>query len=132
LDAHAIAKLFRPDQDRFCWIKADPTFEGLKQVLYEPEDRVYIGPTPPLYHDKARVIRSVRLSRSGGWFDDVEIPLNAGLVSIIGQKGSGKSAFAEIIAYTAGSWVTDEPGSFLKRAGAHLHDMTVELEWADD
>ena len=34
---------------RFCWIKADPTFEGLQQVLYEPEDRVRIqekDPTP--------------------------------------------------------------------------------------
>jgi hypothetical protein len=131
-DAHSIAKLFKPDQDRFCWIKADPTFEGLKQVLYEPEDRVHIGPTPPLYHDQARVIRAVRLSRSGGWFDDAKIPLNAGLVSIIGQKGSGKSALAETIAYAGGSWVTDEPGSFLKRAGAHLENMTAELEWADD
>ena len=50
-DAHAIAKLFKPDLDRFCWIKADPTFEGFRQVLYEPADRVHLGPTPPLYHD---------------------------------------------------------------------------------
>ncbi|HET6845033.1 MAG TPA: hypothetical protein VFK06_25610 [Candidatus Angelobacter sp.] len=47
-DAHEIARLFHPDQDRFCWIKADPTFEGLRQVPYEPADRVYIGPTPPV------------------------------------------------------------------------------------
>lgn len=131
-DAHEIAKLFRPAEDRFCWIKADPTFEGLRQVLYEPASRVYIGPSPPLYHDEARVIRSVYLSNSDGWFDDVEIPLNAGLVSIIGQKGSGKSALAEIIAYAAGSWVTDEPGSFLRRAGAHLQDTQVVLQWGDD
>lgn len=130
-DAHKIAKLFRPDQDRFCWVKAAPTFEGLKQVLYEPEDRVHIGPTPPIYHDQARVISAVRVANSDGWFDDVEIPLNPGLVSIIGQKGSGKSALAEVIAYAAGSWVTDESGSFLKRAGAHLQGMTVELQWAD-
>lgn len=129
-DAHDIARLFRPDHDRFCWIKADPTFEGLKQLLYEPEDRVYIGPTPPVLHDEARVIRSVTLSHSDGWFDDVQISLNAGLVSIIGQKGSGKSALAEIIAYAAGNWLTDEPGSFLKRAGGHLQDMRVELNWA--
>src|SRR5258708_9113395 len=32
---------------RFCWIKADPTFEGLKQILYEPEDRVAIQPVDP-------------------------------------------------------------------------------------
>jgi hypothetical protein len=25
-----------------CWIKADPTFEGLKQIIYEPTERVYI------------------------------------------------------------------------------------------
>ena len=128
-DAHEIARLFRPDQDRFCWIKADPTFEGLKQLLYEPENRVYIGPTPPILHDEARVILSVTLSRSGDWFDEVEIPLNAGLVSIIGQKGSGKSALAELVAYAAGSWLTDEPGSFLKRAGGHLQDIRVELNW---
>lgn len=130
-DAHKIADLFRPDQDRFCWIKADPTFEGFRQVLYEPESRVHIGPTPPLHHDKARVISAVRLSDSDGWFDETEIPLNAGLVSVIGQKGSGKSALAELIAYTCGSWVTDEPGSFLRRAGSYLQKMHVELEWAD-
>ena len=60
------------------------------------------------------------------------MPLNAGLVSIIGQKGSGKSALAEVIAYAAGSWATDEAESFLRRAGPHLQDMTVELHWADD
>lgn len=130
-DAHEIARLFRPDQDRFCWIKADPTFEGLKQLLYEPEDRVYIGPTAPILCDEARVIRSVTLSLSDGWFDDVEIPLNAGLVSIVGQKGSGKSALAELIAYATGSWVSNEPGSFLKRAGEHLEDLRVELKWAN-
>ncbi|MCL5801442.1 MAG: hypothetical protein M1283_02800 [Gammaproteobacteria bacterium] len=130
-DAHKIADLFRPAENRSCWIKADPTFEGLRQVLYEPADRVHIGPTAPLYHDEARVISAVRLSHSDGWFDDVEIPLNAGLVSIIGQKGSGKSALAELIAYAAGSWITDEAGSFLKRAGVHLKEMKAELVWAD-
>ena len=131
-DAHEIARLFRPDQDRFCWIKADPTFEGLRQLLYEPEDRVCIGPTPPILHDEARVIRSVTLSGCDPWFDETEIPLNAGLVSIVGQKGSGKSALAELVAYAAGSWMTDEPGSFLKRAGEHLGDLRVQLDWGDD
>jgi energy-coupling factor transporter ATP-binding protein EcfA2 len=131
-DAHEIAKLFRPDHDRFCWIKADPTFEGLKQVLYEPGDRVYIGPTPPVYHDEARVIRSITLSDTNEWFDEVEIPLNGGLVSIIGQKGSGKSALAELLAYAAGSWEVQESGSFLRRAGAHLDGMRIKLLWAND
>lgn len=32
---------------RYCWIKADPTFEGLKQILYEPEERVHIQQNDP-------------------------------------------------------------------------------------
>ena len=43
-DAHELPKLFKPDGDRFCWIKADPNFDGLTQILYEPADRVFIGP----------------------------------------------------------------------------------------
>ncbi len=130
-DAHGIDRLFRPDGDRFCWVKADPTFEGLRQVLYEPGDRAHIGPSAPAYHDEARVIESIRLQRTNGWFDETKIPLNSGLVSIIGQKGSGKSALAEMMAFAAGSWKTDESGSFLRRAGAHVEGVEVELKWAD-
>lgn len=129
-DAHEIAKLFKPDQDRFCWIKADTTFEGLKQTLYEPQDRIFIGPTPPIYHDESRVIRSLKISDANGWFDNITIPMNTSLVSIIGKKGTGKSALAELIAYAAGSWHA-ETGSFLKRADRHLVGTTVELTWAD-
>ena len=121
-DAHEIAKLFRPDNDRFCWIKADLTFEGLRQVLHEPCDRIYIGPTPPIYHDQARVIRAVKLSNGRGWFDDISIPLNPGLVSIIGQKGSGKSALAELISFAAGSWHPDGAGMARCRALATPRD----------
>jgi energy-coupling factor transporter ATP-binding protein EcfA2 len=131
-DAHTIDKLCRPDDDKFCWIKADVTFEGLRQIIYEPGDRVYIGPTPPIYYDQARVIRSIALSNGDGWFDEVEIPLNAGLVSIIGQKGSGKSALAELIAHAASSWQTDEAGSFIRRAGPLIEDLSMRLKWLDD
>ena len=40
-------------------------------------------------------------------------------------------ALAECVAYAAGDWATDEVGSFLKRASAHLEDMKVQLVWAD-
>lgn len=131
-DAHDIAKLFKPDGDRFCWIKADLTFEGVRQILYEPGHRVYIGPSAPLYHDQARTIKAVQISNANDWFDDVSISLNPGLVSIVGQKGSGKSALAELIAYAAGSWQTEGKESFLTRAGEHIEGLTVKLIWADD
>lgn len=34
--------------EKYCWIKADPTFEGIKQVVFDPESRVYIGEHPPV------------------------------------------------------------------------------------
>lgn len=126
-DAHEIAKLFKPDNNRFCWIKADPTFEGLRQVLFEPGDRVHIGPSPPMFHDQARVISAVRISNGNGWFDDISVPLNPGLISIIGQKGSGKSALAELVSYAAGSWHEGEAGSFLGRAGNHLEGLSRDV-----
>ncbi|RWC20893.1 TrlF family AAA-like ATPase [Mesorhizobium sp.] len=129
-DAHSIQTLFRPDNDRFCWIKADTNFQGLKQILLEPGERVHIGPTPPMYHDRARVLDKVTLNNGGEWFEATPIPLNSGLVSIIGQKGSGKSALAELIAFAAGSWEPSE-ASFIQRAGSFLDDLVVKLEWAD-
>lgn len=116
---------------RYCWIKGDATFEGLRQILHEPADRAFIGPSTPDFHDKARTLSSVTLSDGQGWFADAEIPLNPSMVSIIGQKGSGKSALADLIAYAAGSWIADDEGCFLHRADPHLDGLTVTLHWAD-
>jgi ABC-type lipoprotein export system ATPase subunit len=115
---------------RYCWIKADTTFEGLRQIIHEPADRAFIGPSAPDYHDQARVISSITIEDGAGWFADAEIPLNPGMVSIIGQKGSGKSALADLIAFAAGSWQDDE-SSFLRRARGHLDGMKITLNWAD-
>lgn len=130
-DAHDLERLFRPDQNRFCWIKADPTFEGLRQILYEPDERVTIGPTPRVLHDRARVIRSVSVIEAGDCLPAEPILLNSGLVAIIGQKGAGKSALAELIAYACGSWYSDDGVSFLDRAREHVNGTRVKVEWHD-
>jgi len=130
-DAHSLNTLFQPAEDRSCWIKADPTFEGLRQILFEPEDRVHIGPTRPDYHDRARVLAAVTVRDSNEWFEDGALLLNSGLVSVIGPKGSGKSALADLISYAAGSFPTDDDATFLNRARDHLAGTRVKLEWAD-
>lgn len=116
------------------WIKADPTFAGLKQVLNEPEARVFIGATPPNYKPDHKVISTVSIPTSSGWFkDNFELELNHDLTTIIGGRGSGKSALAEAIAYGAGSLdVTAD--SFLKKANLHKNPMKgakIKLTWAD-
>ncbi|SDA60777.1 MULTISPECIES: TrlF family AAA-like ATPase [unclassified Janthinobacterium] len=108
-DAHALSN--SPDKDRvgncFTWIKADATFEGLQQALTEFEDRVYVGDMPPkrllVEANRTKYISSIRVSQKPGstiaqtWFD-VDMPLSHDLVAIIGNKGSGKSALADIAA----------------------------------
>jgi hypothetical protein len=102
-DAHSIAKIGNPEENRFCWIKADPTFEGLRQILFEPEDRVYIGEKPPTLKHEYQVIESVEIKNGPDWFSYRPIPLNSDLVAIIGGRGTGKSALAELIAFAGGT-----------------------------
>jgi ABC-type lipoprotein export system ATPase subunit len=94
--------------EKFTWIKADPTMDGLKQVINEP-DRVFIGDKPQIISKinlhKTKFINKIKINpvkgyaqKHGKWFEDVEIELNKELVGIIGNKGSGKSALADIIA----------------------------------
>lgn len=127
-DAHRDEKILAPDLDRYCWIKAEPTFEGLKQALYEPRERVCIGPTPPSRHNPDAVLHAVRLANSQEWFADTELPLNPGLIAIIGEKGSGKTALADCIAHAAGEPI-DSTDSFLTRAGNHLNGTHINLRW---
>lgn len=42
-DAHSLEEVGVFKNDRITWIKADPTFEGLKQILFEPKERVRIS-----------------------------------------------------------------------------------------
>lgn len=90
-----------------CWIKADPSFYGLLQALIEPEERTCIGEKPlkrkRVASSKTKYIRSVKIHKKDNssldevWFDGTEVELNHDLVAIIGNKGSGKSALAEVI-----------------------------------
>ena len=79
-----------------CWIKADLTFEGLKQIIYEPEERVKIQEIPPDEKNDYEVIDSVKFEDDN--FIDSEIVLNSNLVSIIGGRSTGKSIFLRSIA----------------------------------
>ncbi|MCL1056474.1 hypothetical protein L2729_00525 [Shewanella gelidimarina] len=100
-DAHSIDKLFEPDHKRYCWIKADPTFNGLKQVVYEP-DRAFIGELSPETKSEYQTIKRVRYIDNSGKnkFPNKWIPLNKDLNTIIGGKSSGKSMLLYHIAKT--------------------------------
>ena len=88
-DAHTNSAIFKPDKDRFCWIKADCTFEGLKQVVFEPEERVKIQPTYPSYKKDYNLIDKVIISNPD--FSTNLIYFNENLTCFIGGKSTGKS-----------------------------------------
>lgn len=89
-DAHCNAKVFAPDHDRFCWIKADPTFEGFKQVLYEPRERVRISSTIPDTKPGYYVIDRVEIPGNEN-FSPEPLYFSDKLTCIIGGKSTGKS-----------------------------------------
>lgn len=95
-DAHTNAKIFNPDLNRYCWIKANPTFEGLRQIIFEPEERIRIQELEPDEKELYRVIESVTLQDSN--FTPDPIYLNPHLNVIIGSRSSGKTTLLNSIA----------------------------------
>lgn len=126
------------------WIKADPTFEGLKQVFEEPENRVFIGEEPELFtnvnNNRTKYIHELSIDAvegysglQGKWFQNIKIPFNKELVAIIGNKGNGKSAVADILAHCCNfknqqyfSFLTDK--KFKNKNLADNFIATVEFE----
>lgn len=128
------------------WIKADQSFLGLKQAILEPAKRSFIGKIPPkvqeIQSNKTYYIDSVEIKKTGNkadvgqWLDGCDIPLNPDLVAIIGNKGSGKSALADVIA-TLGNSKQSKHFSFLRRerflgkSGEPARHFTGTLTWYD-
>lgn len=97
-DAHTNTKLFEPDNQRYCWIKSDPSFNGLKQVLYEPKDRVRISPLMPEEKSDYHVIDRIVIDDPD--FSPEPIQFNDKLSCIIGGKSTGKSILLHNLALT--------------------------------
>lgn len=132
-DAHGVANIGilpkkKDGGELHCWIKSDLTFDGLKQIVYEPEERIVIAATPPHTKDQSKIIDSIVIRQANGWFEDQEIPLNPDLVTIIGGKGSGKTALVDLIAFCGGE---TDPGrrSFIYKADKEIFGTKLLLKW---
>ena len=90
------------------WIKADLTFEGLKQIIYEPEsgERVKISHVKPDQKDAYKVISKIRFTNTSDFPE--EIIFNRNLCSIIGSRSSGKSALLAYVAHSGDAELTEK------------------------
>lgn len=111
-DAHSFSsETIEKDRIGNClnWLKSDISFDGLRQVIIEKEGRLFVGEKPEVKErvntNLTKYIDSIKITAvtdydpksHGEWFNGIEIPLNPELVAIIGNKGNGKSALADII-----------------------------------
>lgn len=125
-DAHSFAdQIELKDRLGNCktWIKADTTFEGLKQILFEPEDRVKIQTTKPDEKNIYQVIDSIALDEDDFWHG--KIFLNPNLNTIVGGRSTGKSSLLKAIAAKHGNKEVEED-DFIRQ---HLNG--VSIRWQD-
>lgn len=95
-DAHSYERMFSPDENRFCWIKAEPSFEGLMQIIYEPNERVAIQSDNPNNKNIHQIIESIQFDDER--FQTEPIVFNDYLTCIIGGKSTGKSLLLQQLA----------------------------------
>ncbi|MGL2894613.1 TrlF family AAA-like ATPase [Helicobacter pylori] len=118
------------------WIKAEKTFEGLKQIIYEPKTRVSIDenkPQDPLYKIDCVGLnfdKAVKIANEKGEIPFCYAGFNETLffspyfTCVIGGRGSGKSTLLQLIA----SSIKEE--SFVK--GLRLETIQKSLKIQSD
>ena len=144
-DAHDFSDSGDKDRIGNCllWVKANPSFSGLLAALHDYDSRVHVGLEPPVFERMRRrprcfmqAVRFERTAQSGSderWFEDQELELNPELVAIIGNRGMGKSALLDCIAFAARSEYPVEKTSFLSKFrrsnDGKAADYVIRLSW---
>lgn len=123
-DAHSMKDVGVFKNGRITWIKADPTFEGLKQILFEPKERVRISETEPDLKYDYNIIDHVILNTANVWSQ--EIPFNQNLNTIIGGRSTGKSTLLACIAAKIQGVKNPANNEFISRLSENVH-----VKWRD-
>ncbi|RIK32477.1 MAG: hypothetical protein DCC56_01330 [Anaerolineae bacterium] len=135
-DAHKYSDYGKYPNNKATWIKADPTFQGFKQIIYEPRERVQIQELQPQEKIPYRVIDKVRFvdNTNEKIFSSEWIDLNENLNAIIGGKSSGKSLILYHIAKTIDPTLVEERSKEVEILEYYFGlspDFDFEVMWSD-
>ncbi|NNA13714.1 hypothetical protein HBN71_21460 [Pseudomonas lundensis] len=123
-DGHSIAsfKTWRAETKlKKTWIKADPTFDGLRQIIFEPTARVRVQESSPAESYIKPFVSSVSIAQELSPFPDnplyenprfgaePELVMNSDLVCLIGGRGTGKSCLVDYLGKAFGSATKTSP-----------------------
>jgi predicted ATPase len=108
------------------WIKANPTFEGLKQITFEPVERIKLQAAKPEEKAGYHVIDSILLNEDEFWSN--EIFFNPNLNTIIGGRSTGKSTLLKCIAkkIAPNTELSQKEKDFISN-----HVSSMEIKWQD-
>lgn len=120
-DAHS----FELIGEKFSWIKADKTFEGLKQIIFEPEERVSLKKDHPDEKLDYQVIDYIEICNSK------KIYLNSALNTVIGGRSTGKSTLTNTIAEALENEHFIPIDEKTKR-GMHVFNGDITIGWRDE
>jgi ABC-type lipoprotein export system ATPase subunit len=142
-DAHRLQDYGNFPGGKCTWLKADVTWSGLTSVICEPTERSFVGEKPAqmdrVASRRTKYITSLHVKKREGseldeiWFDN-DVPLSSGMIAIIGNKGSGKSALADILGLLGNSsrerWFPFlNEKQFCQPSGSKAEHFEARLVW---
>ena len=124
-DAHSASELAR----NYCWIKCDPSFEGIKQIIYEPKCRTRIQREKPEEKFDYLVIDRIEINHED--FGHQVIPFNERLNTIIGGRSSGKSVLLSCLARLCGDRKPIKPNKPQYDTYIDSVSQSMKIYWRD-
>lgn len=107
----------------FVWIKADTVFEGLRQLLCEPDSRIKIQANKPDEKAGYQVIDSIEIDNKN---IKQTIQFNENLNTIIGGRSTGKSTLLQLLAFKIDSNAEIKNPEFIENIVNN-----VNIKWKD-
>lgn len=124
---------------RRTWIRANPTYEGLKQTVFEPDVRVSLEnpSTDKTVYSSIDSLRFVSPPENPDLFPTEPVMLNSDLTAIIGGKSTGKSLFLHYLARTVDERQAISREAVVSGCDTGRYDFDkeagfdVEVTWSD-